>query len=461
MSPLARAGRGALLGLGLACVLASAQAPSDFARQWPIEADGGEGLLRLELDAEVYASMSHSDLGDLVAFDGDGRALALELLAPPAPSPQRPAAVHIELPLFRLPIAAAGEGPERIALLIARDASGRLSRLQADIGPDAPAGAGEILLLDASALEDPLQALLVDLAPEAASLDARVEVQASHDLASWTDLGAAQALVRLEQNGLRLERTRLALGGTRAHYLRLRRVDADAPLPILRLRAELRPDAEAVGSSLQRVGLSGSPDPERPGRFVYRLPGPLPVERLLLAPGNGSGAFTARVASRGADDRPLQARAELVVFQLGQGKDAVRPDPVPVARSRDFEWIVDTQPAQSSAPRVEVEYSPEQVLVLAQGPKPWRLAAGSARTRREAVPLQPVLAQLRTRHGAGWQPPLAGLGPGSVLAGAVALEPAAPPIAWRQVLLWLVLGGGGLLVIGLVLHLLRQPRAPE
>jgi hypothetical protein len=209
--------------------------------------------------------------------------------------------------------------------------------------------------------------------------------------------------------------------------------------------------------------VAGEADPKTAGRFHYRLPGPLPVDRITMIPANGSGAFTARLATRRAADAALQPRAEQVVFQLGHGPDALRPDPLRFAVLRDAEWVIDTQPAQALAPRLELGFVPEQVLILAQGTAPFRLAAGSARAERATVPLQPVLARLRARHGAEWLPPLASLGASSELGGPLALQAAPRPIAWRQILLWGVLLGGGLLVIGLVVRLLRsdQPVAKQ
>lgn len=442
-----------LLGFGGSLL---AQSPDDFARQWPIEGQVTDGLLRVELKAEVYAAVTRRDLKDLVAFDATGQMLALQPMALPEAAAEQQTLRRINLAMFRLPSAVVADAPESIALFIARGDDGRLRQLRADIGPDTAPALGEILLLDASAAQEPLQTLVIELESGVEALDARVMVQTSYDLSNWQALGAPQALVRLTQNGLHLERLRLALGGTRAHYLRVLRHDSDAPLPIAAMVAESGSIEARREPAAQWLDVVGEADPKAAGRFLYRLPGPVPVDRIALLPANGSGTFTAQLSTRRGPDAALQPRAEQVVFQLGRGPDALRPDPIRIPLLRDAEWVIDTQPPQALAPQLELGFVPEQVLLLAQGTAPFRLAAGSARAERASVSLQPVLARLREKQGADWLPALVSLGVSSDLAGQMALQAAPQPIALRQVLLWGVLLAGGLLVIGLVVRLLRS-----
>ncbi|MBS0231086.1 MAG: DUF3999 family protein, partial [Proteobacteria bacterium] len=69
--------------------------------------------------------------------------------------------------------------------------------------------------------------------------------------------------------------------------------------------------------------------------------------------------------------------------------------------------------------------------------------------------LEPLLDDLRARHGQQWQPASATLGAGADLAGAAAYQPAPKPRDWKSLTLWAVLVVGALLVGGLSLSLLR------
>ena len=72
--------------------------------------------------------------------------------------------------------------------------------------------------------------------------------------------------------------------------------------------------------------------------------------------------------------------------------------------------------------------------------------------------LEPMLAALRARNGAQWQPTVARLGEGTVRAGDKAYAPAAPVRDWKSLLLWAVLVAGALAVAGFAISLLRGAR---
>ena len=116
--------------------------------------------------------------------------------------------------------------------------------------------------------------------------------------------------------------------------------------------------------------------------------------------------------------------------------------------------------ALAAAPPLRLGYQTGSVLFLAQGRAPYRLVAGSALASANHADLEPMLAELRTRRGAQWQPSSAALGLGSALAGDAAYMPA--PIArdWKSLVLWGVLALGALLVGGLALSLLRGQAKP-
>ncbi len=98
-------------------------------------------------------------------------------------------------------------------------------------------------------------------------------------------------------------------------------------------------------------------------------------------------------------------------------------------------------------------------MLLAQGPGPFRVVAGSASMRNPEFPVSELLAQLRGQLGPGWRAPLARLGSGSPLTGPVALEAPADPGRERRWLLWGVLVVGALGIVAMVVRLLRAPGA--
>jgi hypothetical protein len=437
--------------------------PSDFAWQWPIDTGSSDGALRFVLTPEVYARITRIDLADLVAFNGADEPIPLgpaslafeRLVLPPAPAP-------VEVALFRVPHASDAAPDERIALHIARGPDGRLTRLDAEVGSDPDAPASDVLL-DVSSLDLEVTALLLELdALPADGLNARVEVAGSDDLAAWRVLASHVAVVSLQENGLRLERTRIELPSTALPYLRVRRTDADATLPLRAVRAL---PTRAAGSTRveaipprQSFTLQGRAASE-PGVFEYVAAGPFPVERVAvdLADRNSVAGYV--LESRAGSAGAWIERARGTAFRIGPEDEAVTSTPIDIAAVRDRQWRLRTTPAQARAPSLALTWRPDQFVLLTQGIAPYRLAAGSASARRPDYPLRTVLSELRARHGDLWLPPEATLGVGTPLAGDVALSTPPPPRSYKQWILWAVLLAGAALVIGMVLKLMRTPVA--
>jgi hypothetical protein len=453
----------------LAALPAMAQAPArppqpqDFAWQWPLDVAGADGVARVVLTPEVYGRLTRADLGDLVAFNAAGEAipfgpatLAFERLVPPPP------ATPVEVPLFRVPQAEGAAGADQIALHIARGSDGRLTRLDAEVTPVAGVAAQD-LIVDVSVLDRPLTALhlqLEALPPE--GLNARVDVEASDDLAAWQPLASGLAVVSLQEAGLRLERTRLELPHTERPYLRLRRTDRADALPLRAVLAiPTRGSATqelAVLPPRESVTLQGRPVADMPGTFEYRSAGPLPVEQLAVGLADANSVTGFVLESRPGSGAWVE-RARGTAFRLGSNGGGVSGAPLELAPVRDDHWRLRTEPAQARAPTLTLGWRPEQFVLLTQGEPPYRLAAGSRNARRPDYPLRTVLSEMRQRQGDLWLPPQATLGAGAPLGGEAALVATAPPRDYKQYVLWGVLVFGAALVIGMVLKLMRAPNA--
>lgn len=442
--------------------VAPAPQPNDFARAWPIEGDAGDGLLRLALTPEVYAQLARDDLVDIAAFNAADEAIPLGPVAlvlerashAPAPTP-------VALSLFPVPRAVRGGDGERLTLFVAKDGDGRLRRLDAELAPPDPVDAPQDLLLDLSALDSDVVGLQLALAADTARLSARVDVEGSSDLSNWRGLARDQAVVSLNENGVRLERLRIEFAATDLPYLRLRRVDSNASLPLasahaLRARRTLVP--EPARESFNLAGESGK---EQPGAFEYRSAGPFPIERVAIELAERNAVARVVLESRDDPGLPWRERARGTAFRLG-GEGGIGAAPFDLAPIRDRHWRVRTEPAQSRAPALTLSYRPDQFVLLTQGAAPYRLAAGSRRSTRPDYPLRVVLAEVQSRHGEGWLPPEARLGASVALAGEAALTPRpkpATPASFRHWLLWGILLAGAALVVGMVLHLLRNADA--
>lgn len=439
----------ALLCLGLSTpVLAQAD---QYARHWPLQVDV-PGVYAVELTPAIYAQIERPDLGDLDAFNAAGEPLAFGPLAAliAQPEPQwRPA--H----WFQLPAAAAGQGDD-VSLQIDRGSDGRLS-LRAQVGGDTTVVATGDLIVDTGVTVEESQRLLAlafEFAAHATDFSAQVQVEISDDLHQWRRI-ASGTLMQVQQNGQQLQRRHLDLGSASGRYLRLRRSDASASLPVAGVSVQTRAASAPDPRPSQRLAAELVSREKR--TFIYRLPGRVPIEEVDLRLAQDNAVAVVHLASREGGRGAWRPRGSLTAFRLRAAGVELQNEPLRLAGSRDREWRVELGHDVTDPPVLEFAYRPERWLLLTQGEAPWVIAAGSNRVRRSDLPLAALLAPIRAKYGADWQPPPAMLGEPLVVAGEAAVAPT-PVDRWSNRALWLLLVGAAAAIALMVIRLLREQR---
>jgi hypothetical protein len=448
-------------GALLTCAGAHAATTDTYAYAWPLQTSGESSAWQVELTPEVYAAVRADDLRDVEVVNAAGASVptALRTLQRTSQS-----ASESDLPLFVLPAApkANSSGTDTLQLHIERDAQGRLRQIDTTQSTGSSAAAEGDLILDASALQDPLDSLWLNWDESAGATTAQYLVSGSDDLQQWRTLNASASVLAMQQGGNTLSRRQIALSGIHAKYLRLQRLDNGPALAGLRVRARTLTPSSLIQAA--RIWVDAQPQTESaadntPAHFIYRLPAPLAVEALKLQPASDNSLARVRVSSRAhaqSKDDPWHARAEFTAFRLRQDDSVVGNDEITLtADGRAEEWRVDPATPLDHAPSLRVAFRPERLVFLAQGDGPYRLVAGSARAHRGDYPIDAALAQLRVKLGADWQPPLAALGTRATLQGEPALAPPPPQRDWKTWILWAVLVGAAALIGGLALSLLR------
>lgn len=450
--------------LAFVLVVTAPTASAAHAVQFDLDVDPTRaGAWRIDLPLAVYREAAFADLRDVEARNGRDEPVPLGPVPLRWGAPHAPTLRTVPLSPFLLPRLDATAPPsgDRIRLLIEQDASGTLRRI--DLASDASdgavmPGAPADLLLDTGEGEDARMALDMALDPAAGpALRARVQVLASDDLDTWRTVGEPQSLLRLDQGGRVLERRQIDLDGLHERYLLLRRIDGDGTLPVAALSLRLRgqparlddwPQSAVVDAAFERGGAAGE--------FLYRAPGPIPVDAVEVVPADLNTVATVQVDSRDGRDPGWRPRHQGTAFRVAfEGSETGSlPARIDVARAR--EWRVVTDPPLARPPALRLSYTPDAWVLLAQGPGPFRLLAGSAESKRPDWPLERALDALASQAGPGFSPPLATPGPAIERDGDAARDTAPPPPPWPRIALWGVLGLGAFAVIALVLRLLRE-----
>ncbi|MCC4592895.1 DUF3999 domain-containing protein [Xanthomonas campestris pv. cannae] len=441
-----------LAGLPL-CAFAASQR-DDYAQQWPLTLqDADAGAYRVQLDDAVYRSAQRASLGDVEVFNAAGDPLPAALFA----AEQAETAPRRQpLPWFPLPASRDGRAAD-LELIAERDRDGSVRRIQTRVAGGGSDAAAAGWLVDASALHAPLRALSLQWAAAAQPQQARYRVEGSDDLRDWEVVVDEAILVDLSNQGHRLQQLRIPIG-REVRYLRLLPLAGASAPPLTGVEAELVPAPVAADWHWQQLDAANS-DPAQHS-YAFVSPGRYPVTRLDIAlPGNN--AIEWRVQSRDSAEAPWQDRAgPWLAYQVGGGSRS--PPQALTAPVRDRYWrLLAAQDPGRQRPALRLGYQPETLVFLAQGAPPYALAAGSARTQRAPAPLAAALQALHAQRGPQWTPATASLGAAQPLAGAAALQAPPPPRDWKTWLLWALLIGGALLVVGFALSLLRKPAAAD
>ena len=451
-----------LLALLLAPALSlAAEQPQDFAFGVPVEVDGSEALYEVDIPASVYQGVTRADLGDLRVFNADAEPVPFALEPRPPQHAQTPQPLAVQyFPLY-------GEQPadlEGLRLKVEKSGTGTVVSVKSEAGP--PAAKRRLLayLVDVSALKQPYEALELDWRQSSTSYATNVRIEASDDLKSWTTAVPQAPLVRIDQDGQRLEQRTIEFHPRTAKYLRLSwptsaKADAQAAAEPLELtRVNVRTGSIVVEPD--RVWREVLPETgEKPGEYLYDLGGQFPVERVRFALPQQNTIARVEVLSRANPPRDWQFVTNGVIYRLMQQGHQVSSPDLAVATNTNRYWLVRVDQKGgglgSGLPRLGAGWVPQKLVFAARGRAPFQIAYGSSKVQPAAYPIETVVP--------GWrrdQPQKlahADSLPERLLGGATALH---RPINYRIFGLWGALVLGVLLLGWMAWRLSRQMQGP-
>ncbi|WP_043311087.1 DUF3999 domain-containing protein [Pseudomonas sp. ML96] len=434
----------------IALLLLAPWARAEFATQVPLTLAGEGPWYRLELPLGLQMAAKHGDLRDLRVLNAEGEELAYALtLGSTQPEEKRQ-----EAAVKWFPLRGPADTQAAPAIRVQRGTSGTL----VEVAPEQTGQGEQILrgwLLDASAFDEPLHRLLLDWSAEQEGFQ-RFTIEASDDLQHWQRWEDGQ-IARLSLNDERVEQREVALPGAKARYLRLLwQAPQQAPdlLGARMVSIESRDTALPLAWSAPL-----QPSSAKTGEYSWELPLSLPLQKVRIELPVGNVLAPVSLSSRGAGKLEWQPLTSGLLYRLPQdGKEALQDEielygtPVQQLRLR-----VDSRGGGlgSAAPQLRVAVRGTQVVFLARGSAPYRLAVGDAAAHSAALPLSTLIP--------GYEPKrLATLGraiapdevPAVVREAAAAGQSSAD---WKRIGLWAVLLAGVALLGGMAFSLLRKP----
>jgi hypothetical protein len=370
-----------------AVTAAHAETPTDYATGARLAGGSGRPFHRLAVPDAVYEGTVGRGLADVRVFNADGAIVPYAWL--PRPEPARGRAAAIDLPLFPLLVERGRRDVAGLALSVERTPGGTAIRVTTADGQPV---AGQVLggyVLDATALTEPLTALVFALpqAPGAATM--RVRVDASDDLAAWRSIAPAGVLVNLEYAGRRLTRDRVEFAPTRAKYLR---VTWAVEGPVIEFSGVAGESGEhRVDAPRQWREVKGAPVADRAGEYEFDLGGAFPIDRLAMVLPEVNSVVPVEILARATPKDPWQPIATAVFYRLQQTGGEVASEPAVVAGADRRHWLLRVDPRSGglagTVPQLHVGWPPQELVYAARGPAPFTLAWGRHGAPAGALPI--------------------------------------------------------------------------
>ncbi|MET0846745.1 MAG: DUF3999 domain-containing protein [Pseudomonas sp.] len=441
------------VALGMALSASAQEKPSDFATQVPLSLSGEGPWYRLELPLSVQLNARQTDLGDVRVFNAAGEAQAYALAREAASTREGRTLTDVKW----FPLYTSADATERApGIRVQSSANGTLVEVQ----PSTQLEAGEEVLrgwlLDASAIKEPLQQLILDWTSERDGFQ-RFTIEASDDLQHWQSWGEGQ-VARLTFADERVEQHEVGLPGQSARYLRLL---WNSPQSAPALTSAQLQSASTRSLPLPLVWsqpLAGTS--VKAGEYTWQLPMGLNVERIQVELSQPNSLAPVTLSGRRESSLPWQPLSNGLLYRLTQGGQDVVQNELQLSGQtvQQLKLVVDERGGGlgADAPTVKFAVRSTQMVFLARGAGPYTLALGNATVKAANLSLSTLIPDY---NAAKW----AALGKASVEGATVVSNTSTVTSAatsgtdWKKFGLWGVLLLSVLFLAAMAFSLLRKP----
>jgi hypothetical protein len=286
-------------------------------------------------------------------------------------------------------------------------------------------------LIDAHESGTAYSALQLTWPERTADFTGRLSIEVSDDLAAWRAIVTAAPIANLRAGGQALIENRISFPSTKAKFWRLTWLGA---APSIELSTVLAQPASIPApqhyDALDVTGLAGND----PRDFFFDLGAHVPVTRFNLLLSDANALANVELSSRADVNQPWSPITRAAIYRLKTGETEQRNSLIDVAMDTNRFWrahILGNDLPLHGPLTLHVEWVPNELIFLAQGPEPFLFAYGSAVATRAEADFSHLPADLQFAA--------ATLGPQKILGGIARLTPPPAPFPRTRAILWAIL----------------------
>ena len=411
----------------------------------------------LELPTVIYETITRPDLGDLRVLNADGKVVPHGLRAPALIRNQKTEMLRARFfPLYQQ----AKDTPSDLHLNIKRDEKGEVINIRSQPAKEKSDSRLTGYLIDLRNWDKPVQEIKINWkATENQSFIRKLRISKSNNLERWQYVASGKTLVNMVYQNHQLKENTINISTTKSKYLRLMFEDNKPGLELESIEVSFTKSTRSKPQNWNPVSITAM---DKAGEYSFTNNLKTLARELDIKLPENNTVVRVQVLSRINAEQEWRFRGSSLLYRLSVNGNSIEKSKVRISPNRDKHWLIrfDQQGGGigSGEPQVKFSWYPQQLVFVARGEAPYRVAWGSTRVKPVNVNANQLLPNLNK----------SGLQNEKIISTAVLLtdtmramnkqmlEPKGKEINWRNWILWIVLVGAALLLVWMGVRLMKK-----
>ena len=411
----------------------------------------------LEIPTEVYRTITRTDLGDLRVFNRDGHVVPHGLRSQALIRTQKTEIIRIPyFPLYQQ----AGKKVGDLHLNIKRNSQGEVIDIHSRPGKENSDKRLSGYLLDLRDWDKPVQQIKLNWKnPGNESFIRKLRISRSHNLEHWQYVAAGKTLVNMAYQNHLLKENTINVATPKTKYLKLMFEDQKPGLELDSIEVGFTKYTRTKKQNWNTVTVKAA---AAKGEYSFSNNLKAYAHQLDIKLPENNTVVRVHVLSRANAEGQWRHHGTSLLYRLSVNGNNIEKSKMTISPNRDKYWLLRFEQQGgglgSGLPTVKFSWYPQQLVFVARGEAPYRVAWGSTRVEPVNVNANQLLPNLDTM----------GLSNENVISAAhlltdtmrsvnkKMLKPKEKEINWQHWILWIVLVVSALMLIWMAVRLMKK-----